>query len=286
MSTTIEMDLYRDLAANFRQRLVDAGYAVPANWSDREIVYAWSNVRHRIPHVRPRRVHRSAEFTCPGKHAAGLAIVEDKLLRGETIHQHLSRRVNDLEYHDALLNDWDIQHLHLGTTYLPNGLIKGTGEILYCIIEPDDAYFIQVMDHHRFSEPELLEIVNANWPKLLVRVPLFAGTPPTAAKVKQSRAANVVSLITLRDGTVVAPRGGGCATSGHSVKATTSASHWGWLTDQWESMVRSQLNDLIADARQRNIDVPARIRFVLWENNNVWHAVAPELEGGLILPTA
>jgi len=228
-------------------------------------------------------VHRSVAFKCPKKHTAGLAIVEDKLVRGETVHPHLSRKLHDVEYHDALLNDWSIQHLHLGTTYMPNGLIKGTGEILYCIIEPDDVYFIQVMDHHRFSEPEMLEIVNANWPTLLVRVPLFAGTPPTAAKVKQYRKANLVSLMTLRDGTVVAPRGGGCATSGHSVKATISASHWAWLTDQWESMVRSQLSALIADARQRNIDVPARIRFLLWENDNVWHAVAPKLEGALLI---
>jgi hypothetical protein len=287
----IEMDLFRDLVENVRAKLVAAGYAVPPAYTPRDVLYAWANVRRRIPATRPRRVQRSREFRCPPQHAQGLTVVERKLANGESLRPHLSRRVFRLDYNDALLNDWEIQHLHLGTRVKKNGMVAGTREIVFCILEPDDAYFIQIMDHNSFSEPDLLDIVHANWPQLLQQLPLVVGQQRGlgarhgASEIQEMRNARVLSIgVVLTDGTVVAPRGGGYSTTGHSIKAMVTARHWTSMTEQWEQLVHGAIEELIKDARQRDIDIPPVIHFELQEDNGTWFALAPVIRTRIRLP--
>jgi hypothetical protein len=283
---TLNLNFFGDLAGLSRNQLLEAGYQVPVEYDDDQVVYAWANVRLRTPPARARRVWRSTEFRCSTSRQSGLVRLEQRLERGERINSHLSRRLSLLDFHDQLLVDWGIQHLHLGITDLPNGLVAGTSELVYAIFEDDDVYFIQVIDHDAFCEPELLEIVHANWPSLLTRLALYGGTPPTADRVRAARNAHVVSPVTLKDGTVVAPRGGGRVLNGQSVRARSVVAKWRGLTEQWEGIVREEVDRVISTAQENGIPIPDQIDFVLWENESRWHAVAPALQGGLILPTS
>src|ERR1051325_1385424 len=337
-----DIDFERDLVNIFQGQLVTAGYLPAAppstgacdlehrHYRD-DILYKWIHLRNRIPASRPRRVHKSREFRVSSESLApelkaGLALIERKLVTGETIYHHLSRKIGELDFHDLLLDDWDIHHLHLGTSFddkdKNQGLIEGTREVVYCIFKPDDVYIIQVMSHE-FYDPELLEIVNANWPELLTRLSLHSARTPagdvdpsTRASVKAARRSRssirsresrrtarhhpspargsrdalsrypqsldkcppITAPITLRDGTVLMPPGGGFATSGHSVSTRMAVINWKMKLQQWEVYMRGVLDRIIEQAQERGIAVPSRIGFQLRYDESAGRWVADSAE--------
>jgi hypothetical protein len=129
-------------ATGLRRRRQRQHVILSTNGTD-EILYKWLHLCNRLPAPRPRRVHKSSEFRVSSECLAtalkeGLALIERKLVTGETIHRHLSRKIGELDFHDLLLDDWDIQHLHLGTAIAgkgkSKGLIEGTREGVYCMM--------------------------------------------------------------------------------------------------------------------------------------------------------
>src|SRR5262249_23119942 len=86
--------------------------------------------------------------------------------------------------------------------------------------------------------------------------------------------------VTLRDGTVLMPPGGGFATSGHSVNTRMAVIHWKLRLQQWEVYVREVLDKIIEQAQDRGIAIPSRIRFELRydESAGRWVADSAELE--------
>jgi hypothetical protein len=323
-ATVAHIDFERDLANIFAGQLAAAGYGPPtppaadACDSDHhryrdDILYKWLHLCNRIPPPRPRRVHKSSEFRVSSVSLApelqkGLSLIEHKLAHGHTVHHHLSRRIGELNYHDLLLDDWDIHHLHLGTTVIDRGkskgLIEGTREVVYCIFKPDDVYLIQVMSHE-FYDPVLLEIINSNWPELLSRLPLYPPVTPeggiansTRDSVKAARAPRVprghppyssrsplddcpplMVPVTLRDGTVLMPPGLGFATSGHSLSTRMAVIKWKRKLQQWEMYLREILQRIVECAQERGVAVPPRITFVLRydESSAKWVADSAEL---------
>jgi hypothetical protein len=321
---TANLDFERDMVKFFQRRLLDAGYRPPESPNEaasasehqryrNDIFYKWLHVCNRIPAPRPRRIHKSSEFRVSSESLApelkeGLELVESKLTTGETIHHHLSRRIGDLDFHDLLLDDWDIHHLHLGTAISKKGnsqgLIEGTREVAYCIFRPDDVYMVQVMNHE-FYDPGLLEIVNTHWPHLLTRMPLSSArnqagdiAASTRSSVKESRRPRVsrndashsprtplddcppiMAPVTLRDGTVLLPSGGSFATSGHSVRTLMAVTSWKRKLQQWEQYVHGMLDKIILQAQEHGIEAPSRIQFELRydESTGKWVADSPQL---------
>lgn len=323
-ATVADIDFERDLANIFAGELAAIGYVPPTppaagacvselhRYRD-EILYKWLHLRNRVPLSRPRKIHRSSEFRVSSESLApelqkGLALIERKLAHGHTIYHHLSRTISELDYHDLLLDDWNIHHLHLGTTIIDRGrnkgLIEGTSNVVYCIFRPDDVYFIQIRPHD-FCDPELLEIVNSNWPELLSRLSLYPPTTPegdivssTRDSVKVARAPRVprghssysrsplddcpplVVPVTLRDGTVLMPPGLGFATSGHSLSTRMAVINWKRKLQQWEMYLREILENIVECAKKRGVVAQSRIAFVLRydEARSKWVADSAELQ--------
>ena len=237
-------------------------------------------------------LHRSRELSYPGDVATGVAQVEHELLTGIDLWPRLSRRLpkayqnNDPRKNDHLLADWDIHHLHLGvdSDRLPNGQVRGDKLVLFCILDPEDAYLIQVLDHDAFSEPALLEIVYADWPHLFTPLALSPGAPPSKGKIRAARDSGIVPLTTLANGFVPAPRGGGYTTSGHSFRALRLATQWADVTSQWEDCARKALLELLDAARARREVIPGKIRVELAFDDGHWSAIYWEIESRLELP--
>ena len=53
-----------------------------------------------------------------------------KIRKGEDL-THLSKRITDLDYNDALLNDCGIHHLHLGIDVDDSGFDTRIGPLLF-----------------------------------------------------------------------------------------------------------------------------------------------------------
>lgn len=118
---------YMDVIADFEKDHVEIIRQDLKYWeteliglSEEDIAFGYYELMHRMISAEPRRVHFSREFSCPTEHRNGLNWLVSKLRIGEPTFPHLSRKINKLKAHDKHLSDWGIQHLHLGTSYLPN----------------------------------------------------------------------------------------------------------------------------------------------------------------------
>lgn len=211
--------------------------------SEDDIVFGYYELMHRMISAEPRRVYFSKEFSCPTEHRNGLNWLVSKLRIGEPTFPHLSRKINKFKAHDKHLSDWGIQHLHLGTSYLPNGLVKGCKLVLFGIFTNTDAYLIDIREHDWY-QVELLNIALRNWPHLLKRfemrgIPAHT-TPLTTSDRKRFREINTNTGIVLEDGKLYASPGGGLMGSGHSLHAVMRRD---FETEQLRAFLRSVRQD-------------------------------------------
>ena len=216
----ITINLVQDLADAMRAELAARGFDtsnIPAD--SVETMKAWFRMsRYKIVPQR-RNVLRAQNLSTIGEDK-GLAILEEKLRKGEDVNMHLSSRTTDPTKPDGLFDHWDITHLHLGKEIdARTGRIERTRNVLLCRIDENNVYFIKVVPHGReveepWYEQELVEIVHRNWPESIEFAQakgVESVSPQWESKedIKALRQANLVSMMTMQDGTVYMPPGGG-----------------------------------------------------------------------------
>ena len=286
-TTIVKMDLFADLLGIARAQLLAQGYAIPASLGTWPTLFAWFDIGRRVPARRPRRVHRSKELRCPAHHLAGLAQLTGEFTRGEDLRPRVSRKLfspnllSKVDPHDRLLNDWGIHHFHLGP--ITNGVASGNAEVLYAIVETDDVYMIDVLGH-TFSDITLVQIVDANWPELLSELAVCSSQKAfTSAEVTLARRAGAQTFVQIGE-RVIWSRGGGYATSGHSIASMMKAREWANATDQWERMIREALPDILSFARSKGIRVPDALTFRLLRDQRGFLAVEEAIMVEVPLP--
>ena len=221
----LEIDLYSDWIEILRSELTRMGYTVPAVKDPQEVAILYHDAHLRRVSQRPRKVSKAKDFVCPPELEAGLALLEAKVTAGDDLNPHVSRKILKIGFQDGLLNDWGIQHFHLGTTTLANGLIEGTKLVLFAKVTATDFYEIRIAEHGTWPEVELIESIHANWPDSIKQFRLqgFTGKPSTTELVEIARAKGLYMPITTQDGTSYAPPGGGIASDGSGVQAVENA---------------------------------------------------------------
>lgn len=168
----------------------------------------------------PRAVRLSAELSAklsalPPAIQRGVRLIETRSLAGESLEPHLSQRARNVIARDWLLNDWGIHHLHVHASRGP--------ELLFVWVEDDALNLIDVRDHEAMAELELLEIILRNWPALLAdcarpglhgrRERERTSSKESSKELDEARRAGVQPLVTLSDGKIYGPRGGGLTTA-------------------------------------------------------------------------
>lgn len=171
----VHVNIIDDYARMLRKRLVRLGYkkdSVNRIKDNYILILSYFGALRRLVSTVPRVVLKAKTFVCPPKYHEALAKIERKIESGENVNPYLSWRASHLRYSDDLLNDWKIQHLHLGKEYTEGklkGKIKRTTEVLYVFFTEDSAYFITIDNHDpdTFAKQELLHTLHDNWPEVL-----------------------------------------------------------------------------------------------------------------------
>lgn len=208
--------------------------------ADQLIVYF--NWRSRLVPPRSRTLHVSTELASSKEavhHHAALAVIKANIQRGEDLTAHLSRGIemrftpsgtrparNDRRKDlDLLISDWGIHHLHLSMSLDPDGFVSRTGDLLFAIFDPDDAYLIAVRPHGSWTTEDLVHIAIDNWPDagLFQRLNALGLAQSFGSdERKRLRAAGVAVPIEYRGG-IYLPKGVGQTTAGTPVMATRDA---------------------------------------------------------------
>jgi hypothetical protein len=152
-------NLYGDWVNLVRDDLASQGYPPSGKESDEEIIVRVINLERRSIASLPREVHCAQGFTVPANLQAGFDLVKGKIEHGEDLRPHLSTRITDPDYEDAMLNEWGIHHLHLGTVIESKGFVNRTGPVLYARFESQKAFCLTVMPHGQWTNQQLIQLL-------------------------------------------------------------------------------------------------------------------------------
>lgn len=164
-------------------------------------------------------------------------------INGEDIFPYL-RHDKDWGITDALLQNWDIYHLHLNKKNIQKNntkqkKVQTSDYILFVRVSGSTAYFICVENHPKgdaWFNKNYLEIINANWPHLLtkLKVPVAINTSSRynayAAKVSYKKGLNLIIELDSRE--TVLPNSMGIVSSGHrldlikEIESNYYLAHW------------------------------------------------------------
>jgi hypothetical protein len=299
----VKMDFVGEYAGDLRARLQAEGYAVPVEQDPEQVCRLYLNfLRRRVPPV-PRKVFVASEFSCPQDLQAGLDVVRGKIESGQDLSAHLSSRLKTLEYHDMLLNDWDIHHLHLGPVLKQDGYVERTKFVLFVRFLLASAYLIAVLPHGRgvhapdpWGRQELLRIIHRNWPESIAAFRcngVRLVEPPTDEQIHQARHIKIegekreaaLTYFVEVDDVVYAPIGGGSASSQMSCDVVTECDRIFDALQEYEDLVRQSVPGIIVEAKARGLTVGDELSFNLrpWSGDTV---VAVEQSTKMVFPVA
>ncbi|MYD92204.1 MAG: hypothetical protein F4Y02_00630 [Chloroflexi bacterium] len=141
----------------------------------------------------------------------------------------LSKNICDAAGWDGLLWHYGMHHFHLGSEMEVGGFVKRSHHLLFAIIAPRDAYFVDVRPHPSrrsidWVRQDLLGIVYSNWPRLIDAHMLrgIRGAGLADEDIHRLRRTNLNAAIDI-DGKAVTPLLGGVAGDGSSVLCTIHA---------------------------------------------------------------
>lgn len=248
----IQMDLRADLARFCATALTNAGYGATLSPGE-DALKAYLNVLHRRVPVRPRRVHKPF----------GYAVDPPELLLGEQGFVAAARAGDDLRPYqsigltkptgsDQMLNDFGIQHFHLGVgPHASKPMFKArTGPLLFALVAPDDLYCIGVFPHGAWSQQRMLDMLYAEWPHTLerfaVRNTIALAQTVTDDDRTEMRKANINSPTQRPDGTIHMNPGGGATLTGGSVSVMMALNKLQRTINDLEKRIREHLERSIA----------------------------------------
>lgn len=271
--TLPKMMFLDDFAQIARKRLIAAGYAPDANATSEQVLQNYLNVLHRRVPPKVRTTYYAKGFSCPTVEQAGLAALIADSEAGVDLRSRQSLNLDNLDFNDAILNDWNINHFHLGMGPHPRraGFVARSGPVLFAVVTDDGLYCINVMSHGSWTDVQLLDAVYENWPQLLARCVIHGVSiafNPSNDEIKALRKANVNIATKRTDGTIHGAAGMGYATSGISIKVMM----------QYTSMAREcrnmerEVNEFFRKPENAN-HVPAEL--ALTEDNGELYAVDP-----------
>jgi hypothetical protein len=158
-----KIDLKSAVSARCKKMMSDADYNPPPI-SDEDTIYAYASIMHRRVLPKKRTVHKASYFV-PTHLVVGEQNLLKKVVDGDDLWPHQSRNIGRVSAQDGMLNDYDIQHFHLGTTTKAGTkLIEGTKELLFAVVKENDFYAIGIYGHNDWTDQSVLDVVHQTWP--------------------------------------------------------------------------------------------------------------------------
>ncbi|MDE0421062.1 MAG: hypothetical protein OXK76_09305 [Gammaproteobacteria bacterium] len=233
---TLRADLSRLIQGQFDEH--DITY--PPSLELERLAASYFEMTVRRIHPTPRRVHFSEQshaslggLSRQGEDSSSARTAWRAVFRlrrcfvdGENVDAFLSRTIRNAGSWDGLLWQYGMHHFHLGTEATKDGFVKRSDYLLFAIVAPEDAYFVDVRDHPppgsvEWASMELLRIVHSNWPRLMESHVLRGvdGDELADEELRALRRKDVNSATHI-GGSAIAPLFGGLAADGSSVLCT------------------------------------------------------------------
>jgi len=268
----VKIDFVGDWRQRLRKELQERGYNTK-NIKDKDVSFAYFNLKLRQIEATPRKVLISKEFQCPKELEYGLQLLKNKIETGKDITGNLSKKILELNYHDDLLNDWGIHHLHLGIDISKkNGFVERTEPLLFARFDNDNAYLINTYKHGEWTKQEMIKILHNNWPESIKQFKMndIEGLEfkPSDADYKKLRKSHISTLVEVDKNVVYFPIGMGYASSGHSTEAIRASDYYFKVIRNYEKCVKDNILQIAKSLAEKGVDLGYNLSFHLWLENN------------------
>ncbi|MFS0575105.1 hypothetical protein AB1K83_05700 [Sporosarcina sp. 179-K 3D1 HS] len=282
----IQINLVRDFRYFLSNQLLQYGVKVPPD--DSKVILKFFELQRRVIAKRPRKVLISKDFSYPPEIAARVMKLIRKIESGESLLPHLSRKFLDPNFHDALLNDWGIHHLHLGTEIDNDGFVNRNRSdfindyLLFLRITDKHAYLIKIGKHGEWANKTLFEILHKYWPDSISQYRIvdglsIIGNEPTEKERMKLRKSGAITLTSVNDKAVYYPVGGGYATSQNSLEAVRQSHYYSNMLTYAEINIKSNISHIYISLKRLYSKVDKSLNFQLfifgskfyvWETNS------------------
>lgn len=218
-SRQIEVDFRADWTQYLRKTGLPAcGLKYKDTLSPEDNTIRFLNAHNRrIPAKKPRTVRESKELLVPTQFKQEYEALVSLIQAGGDLKPYLSRHIakrKHPDWPDPLLSSWGIQHLHFRT--------EGTDHLLFCVITENEILMIQTLPHEeqQWVNTLLVQILHDNWPESIAhaRHGLMKPESFSTSKLQSLRGYNANFAVTVADGAVYLPMGGGITASGDAIE--------------------------------------------------------------------
>lgn len=279
------MSLESDLSSLIRDQFDKNGISFERTMGIERLTARYFEMTTRLIQPVPRSVHfsdqihtslgqlsREGESDSSARDAWGVVFgLRQHLVDGVNVNAFLSKSIRSAEGWDGLLWTYGMHHFHLGRETDKDGFVKRSKHLLFAIVTPTDAHFVDVRPHPPrngigWVSQELLHIVHSSWPDLIEANVLHgvSGDELTNDEMQELRRKNVNYAMSIH-GKAIAPLGGGMASDGSSVQCTVSAiSLLKELRNHEEVLRNEAVRKAVAeDLRGKGHDVEPTLEFEL-----------------------
>lgn len=251
---------FADIARECKKQLISAGYSDPTSVEDEDIVRTYLNVRRRRVSIRRRTVHKAA-YSVPLDLVEGEKEFLAKVKAGDDLRPHQSTRLGQLDYEDGMLNDFGIQHFHLGTVQHPTmpSFVARTDPLLFAMVREDDLYCIGYYGHGDWSKATLLDVIHENWPDTISGYSLdglMLAHSYTDDEHDRLRRAEINVVTQRPDGTIHMGPGGGITLAGTSIRDMRDLMSARQFCSKLESAVVEEVRKLLDEGK---LTTPVRL---------------------------
>ena len=252
----IDIDFRSDWNSILKTEIQSLGYIVDPTWDERTTSDAYFNIQRLLIGSLPRNVLTSRDFSCPSEFVTVLESIKSKARKGESLRAYQSRNIENPLFNDALLNDWDIHHLHLGKQLDSDGFVARTGPVLFVRVTHDTFYLLDVMRHGPVYQPwikkKLVRVIHEHWPDSIavsrLKWVVDLEVNPSEQAVGQLRKAGIVTMLKMDDGTIYGPIGGGYSVSGTSLEVVEDTLRYFRLVDRIEEHCKENASEFMIGA--------------------------------------
>lgn len=218
----LKADFFSDWIKILREVLINQWRYDVSSVPDEEIPFIYLNAKKKQPEKKVRKLVLADTFFCPPEVSIGWEKLKRRIESGEDLTRNLSKKIFKYDYKDSMLNDWDVHHFHLNEKM--NGEFDhGTRLLVFALLVDDIFYAIGVFDHDSWANKDIVEVMHRNWPSALAEYKLLGITLEKVSEQERLtlRRKYGNSTLTVNDGTVYGPPGGGVNSAGFNALACT-----------------------------------------------------------------
>lgn len=260
------------------------GYDV-SSIPDSDIPLVYFNSEKKRPEKQIRKLILADSFSCPQEVRVGWEKLRERVESGKDLTLNLSKKIHKHNYKDPMLNDWGIHHFHLNENM--NGEFShGTRLLVFALLVDDSFYAIGIFDHDSWVDQEIVEIMHRNWPTVLGKYKIrdiILTNQFTKTERLTLRAKNANSFVTVGDGTVYAPIGGGSTGSGFGTEAAMKTISQKRMLRNLEKHLAGQLESLRDTLEEQGYEGELEIEASLEITETKYIALLPKYSVSVIL---